>query len=65
MLLVPFLSAEHCHGKFEIYLEQKKYADSPLSVYGQKEIKGLFEKDIFKVITPDKVIMPKEVPSNI
>ena len=42
-----------------------KHADAQLSASGQKEIQGLLEKDIFKVITPNKVVTPEEVPSNI
>lgn len=42
-----------------------KYIDAQLSVFEQKEIQKLFKKDIFKVVTPDKVITPKKVPNSI
>ncbi len=32
-----------------------KYADAGLSTSGQKEIQGLLEKDIFKVVTSEEV----------
>lgn len=41
-----------------------KHADAPLSTSRQKEIQGLLKKDLFKVVTSDKVVMPEEVPSN-
>lgn len=44
--------------------EQNKNADSQLTASGQKEIQGLPEKDVFKVITPDKVVTPEEVSSS-
>ncbi len=31
---------------------------------GQKEIQGLFEKDDFKFLTPNKVVTPEKVPSS-
>ena len=39
-----------------------KHADSQLSASGQKQ--GLFEKDVFKVVIPDKVVTPEEVPNS-
>ncbi len=74
VLLAPSPPVEHCHGQLEIHLEQvkivldkldtftNKYADAQLSTSGQKEIQKLVKKDVFKVVTPDKVIMPKKVP---
>ncbi len=75
--LVSSLSAEHSHEQPEMHPEQvkivsnkigtftNKYADVQLSTSGQKKIQKLLEKDVFKVITPDKVVMPKQVPSSI
>ena len=51
----------------------KKDADAQISQYtasGQKEITGLLEKDVFKVVTPeefvtaDKDVAPEEIPSD-
>ena len=42
-----------------------KYADAQLFVSGQKKIQKLFEKDVFKAVTPNKVIMAKKLSSNI
>ena len=39
-----------------------KHADSQLSASGQKQ--GLFEKDVFKVVILDKVVMLEEVPNS-
>ena len=64
MPFVPFLLAEHSHGKPEMYSKQNEYADFLLSTSGQKEIKELLKKDIFKVVTPNKVVMLEEIPSN-
>ncbi len=41
-----------------------KYADTQLSALEQKKIQKLLENDVFKVVTLDKVIMPKQVSSN-
>ncbi len=41
-----------------------KYADAQLSASGQKEIQKLVTKDVFKVITLDKVIILEEVLSS-
>ncbi len=41
-----------------------KHANTRLSLSGQKEIQELLEKDDFKVLTPDKVVTPEEVPSS-
>ena len=49
--------------KLEIFTANK-YADAQLSASRQKEIQGLFEKDDFKVVTPNKLVMPEEVQSN-
>lgn len=38
-----------------------KYADAQLSKSGQKKIQKLLEKDIFKVVTLDKVVIHEEV----
>lgn len=35
--------------------------DSPFSISRQKKIEELLEKDVFKVITPNKVVMPKKI----
>ena len=43
----------------------KKYANIQLSISGQKKIQKLFEKDVFKLITLDKIVMSKEVLSSI
>ncbi len=76
VLLVPSPPSEHGHRQPEIHPEQVKivlgkldtftnqHADAQLSVSGQKEIQKLLEKDVFKVVTPDKVVMPEEVPSS-
>ncbi len=42
-----------------------KYADAQSSTFGQKEIQKLLETDVFKVVTPDKVVMPKQILSSI
>ncbi len=42
-----------------------KYIDTQLSVSGQKEIQRLLEKDIFKVVTLNKVVMSEEIPSSL
>ena len=55
MPLAPFLSAEHSHGKPKMHPKQNKNADSQLSASGQKKIQELPEKDIFKVVTPQKI----------
>ncbi len=39
-----------------------KHANAQLFISGQKEIQKLVEKDVFKIVTPDKVVIPKEVP---
>lgn len=41
-----------------------KYIDAQLFVFEQKEIQKLLENDVFKVVTPDKVVMPKKVPNS-
>ena len=38
-----------------------KHTDSQQSAFGQKQ--GLLKKDFFKVVIPDKVITPEEVPN--
>ncbi len=48
----------------EIGTFTNNHANARLSASGQKEIQGLLEKDDFKVLTPDKVVTPKEVPSS-
>ena len=55
MPLAPSLPAEHSHGKLEMHPEQNKNADSQLSISGQKEIQRLPEKDVFKVVMPEKI----------
>ncbi len=74
--LVPSPPAEHGHRQPEMYPEQvkilsdeidtftNKHADVRLSASGQKEIQGLLEKDVFKVVTLDKDVTPEEVPSS-
>ena len=64
MPLLLSLSVEHSHGKLEIHLEQNKYTNSPLFASGQKEIEELLKKDIFKVVIPNKVVIPEEIPSS-
>ncbi len=76
VLLATSSLAEHGHGQPEMHPEQvkimldkldtftNKHANAQLSASGQKKIQKLLEKDIFKVVTPDKVVMPEEVPSN-
>ena len=59
--LAPSPLAKHSHGKSEIHPEQNKNADSQLSASGQKEIQGLPEKDVFKVVTPEKVPSSSQV----
>ncbi len=41
-----------------------KYANAQLSASGQKENQKLLEKDVFKVVTLDKIIMLEEVLSS-
>lgn len=65
MLLVASAPAKQSHGQLEMYLEQNKYINAKLSTSAQKKMKKLLEKNIFKVVTPDKIIMPKEVSSSI
>ena len=76
VLLAPSPPAEHGHGQPEIHPEQvkivsdkldtftNKHADAQLSASGQKKIQKLLEKGVFKVVTPDKVVIPEEVLSN-
>lgn len=42
-----------------------KYVDAQFSISGQEEIYKLLQKDIFKVVSSDKIIMFEEVSSNI
>ena len=73
----PSPPAEHGHKQPEMHPKQvkivsdkletftaNKYADAQLSASGQKEIQGLLEKDDFKVVTSDKLVMPKKVQSS-
>ena len=53
--LAPCLLAEHNHGKPEMHLKQNKNSNSQLSASGQKKIQRLSEKNVFKVVTPEKV----------
>ena len=53
--LVTSPGAEHSHGKPKMHLEQNKNADSQLFASRQKEIQGLPEKDVFKIVTPKKI----------
>lgn len=50
-------------NKLDIFTN--KNADIQLSASMQKEIKKLVEKDIFKVVTSNKIIIPEEVLSSI
>lgn len=52
---------EHSHRQLEMHLEQNKYADTKLSISRQKKIEELFEKDVFKVITPEEVLSNTQV----
>ena len=65
IFLVPLLSAKHNDEKFKIHLKYNKYANFLLSASRQKKIEELFEKDIFKVVIPNKVITFKKILSNI
>lgn len=40
------------------------YINAQLSTSGQKKIQKLLKKDVFKVVTLDKVIMPKEIANS-
>ena len=42
-----------------------KYANAQLFIFRQKEIWGLLKKNIFKVVTFDKMVIPKEVSNSI
>lgn len=50
-------------NKLEIFTN--KYADTQLSTFRQNEIEKLLEKNDFKVVTPDKLVMLEKVLSNI
>ena len=40
-----------------------QYVDVQLSVSGQRKISRLLKKDIFKVVTFNKVVTPEKVPN--
>ena len=69
--------AKHGHGQSERQPKQvkivsdkvdiftNKHADVQLSASRQKKIQGLHKKDVFKVVTPNKVIPPEKFPNSI
>lgn len=48
---------------FDIFIN--KYADVQLSVSRPKKLQKLLKKDVFKVITLDKIVIPEEILSTI
>lgn len=42
-----------------------KYAYAKMSVSRQKKIQGLFKKDVFNIVTLDRVVIPDKIPENI
>lgn len=49
-------------NKLDIFIN--KHVDVQLFISGQKKIQKLPQKDIFKVVYLDKVVMPEEVSNN-
>lgn len=47
-----------------MHQDQNQHADFSFYISRQKEIEGLFEEDIFKVITSNKVVAPKKIPNS-
>ena len=76
VLLAPSPPAENSYKQLEIYPEQvkimsdkldiftNKHANIQLFAFGQKKIQKLLEKDVFKLVTPDKIVISEEVSSN-
>lgn len=56
MPLTVLLPAYHSQGQLEIHLEQNKYANAKLSVFRQKKIEGILEKNIFKIVMLKEVL---------
>lgn len=56
---------EHSHQKFERHPEQKNPTNSSLFIFRQQEIKVLFQKNVFKIVTPNKFVMPEDIPRSI
>ena len=59
--LVPSPPAEYSYGKPEMHSKQNKNADSQPSISEQKEIQKLPEKDVFKVVTTEKIPSSSQV----
>ena len=56
-------------GQVKVVLDKlgiftNKYASAPLYISRQKEIEGLLENDIFKLLTPKYVVTPEEILSS-
>lgn len=49
-------------GKLETFIRQ--YINAQLSAFLQKKIQRLFEKDFFKVVASNKVVILEDVPSS-
>lgn len=50
---------------YKIDIFTNKYVDTQSSQFKQKKIQKLFEKDIFKVIILDKIVLSEQVLSSI
>lgn len=42
-----------------------KYTGAPLYVSGQKKTQGLFGEGVFKVVSPNKFVIPDKIQSSI
>ena len=74
---VPLPSAEYGHKQPKMHSKQvkilsdkletfiaNKYVNAQLSTSGQKKIQGLLEKNDFKVLTLNKLVMPEKIQSS-
>lgn len=76
VFLVLSSLAEYSYEQPEIHLERvkiisnklviltSKYPNTQISISRQKEIQKLFEKDVFQVVIPNKVVIPKRISSS-
>ena len=49
-------------NKFDIFIN--KYVDALLFISKQKKIQKLLEKDVFKVVTLNKIVIPEKISIN-